>query len=63
MLGLVLLDAKGQSVASWTEHAKAGVTKLTLALPKKARHAGHYTLRVTPSGKGKSKSLPVILRA
>jgi hypothetical protein len=62
-LVLVLVNAKGKVVATWTEHAKAGAAKISLVLPAKAQKAGHDTLRITPSGKGKSKTLPVVLKA
>jgi hypothetical protein len=49
-LKLVLVDAKGRAVASWSRSAKAGRPKLRLALPKKARKAGRYELKLTVAG-------------
>jgi len=51
---LVLMNAKGHAVASWSRSAKAGSPKLKLELPKKARKAGHYELKVTVSGHTKT---------
>jgi hypothetical protein len=60
-LKLLLVDAKGHTVASWWKSAKAGSPKLKLTLPPKARDAGHYALKVTVSDH--TKSVPVTLRA
>jgi hypothetical protein len=60
-LGLRLLDRKGRVLASWSRSAKAGTTKLKLALPAKARKAGRDTLRVTVAGH--AKNVTVTLRA
>jgi hypothetical protein len=60
-LKLVLVNAKGQVVASWSWSAKAGSPKLKLALPKKARKAGRYELKVSVSGR--TKTVAVTLRA
>ena len=56
---VTLLDAHGHAVASWTE-TEHGKVKLNLPLPAKARHAGHYTIRITAAGKTKTTS--VVLR-
>jgi hypothetical protein len=60
-LKLVLVNTKGRTAASWSRSAKAGEPKLKLVLPKKARKAGRYTLRVTVSGH--TTTVPVTLRA
>ena len=59
---LTLTNAQGHVVATWTEKAKAGSTKLSLLIPVKARKAGGATLRITPKG-GKSMTQHVVLRA
>jgi hypothetical protein len=48
-------------VASWSRSAKAGSPTLKLALPKKARKAGHYRLKVTVPGH--TKTVAVTLHA
>ncbi len=52
---------EGPRAATWSKTAKAGTDKLKLALPAKARKAGHDTLRVTVAGH--AKSVAVTLRA
>jgi Tol biopolymer transport system component len=62
-VGLMLLDAKGHTLAHWSEKGKAGANTFSLLLPVKARHAGHDRLRVTASGNTRAKVLAVTFQA
>jgi hypothetical protein len=61
-LELKLLDGKGRVLTSWSKRGKQGNTVLKLALPAKARHAGHDKLGVTVAG-GNTRTVPLVLRA
>jgi hypothetical protein len=50
-LKLVLVDAKGRLVARWSKSAEAGSPKLKLVLPRKARKAVRYKLKVSVAGR------------
>jgi hypothetical protein len=56
-LQLVLRDAKGHLLASWSRSAKAGTAKLKLVLPKKARKPGRDNLEITVARH--AKTVPV----
>jgi hypothetical protein len=62
-LVLTLLNASGHAITHWTRLAKAGSTTVSLAIPASLQHAGHDSLRITPSRGGKSVTRPVALRA
>ncbi|MBV8598756.1 MAG: hypothetical protein JO017_08040, partial [Actinobacteria bacterium] len=58
---LVLVDAKGHVLATLTKVEKPGKVGIAVPLPKAARVAGRDTLKVTVNGK--TKAVPVVLRA
>jgi len=49
-LQLVLLDARGRTLARWVRRVTAGRTRLLLPVPVKARHSGRDRLRITSTG-------------
>ncbi|HLI56920.1 MAG TPA: hypothetical protein VKY26_07765, partial [Actinomycetota bacterium] len=63
VLTIILLDTKNHVLTRWTEHLKSNSSLLSLLLPGKDRHKGHYKVRVTQSGNSKTKQLSLALIA
>jgi hypothetical protein len=58
---LKLLDSKGNKLASWTKHARAGKNTLTLLLSPIARAARHDKLEIGDTGSSLVKAFTIAL--
>ena len=63
VLTIILLDTKNHVLTRWTEHLKSSLSLLSLLLPGKDRHKGHYKVLVIQSGNSRSKQLSLALIA